>query len=423
MVPLATIFSTAFLGHLAEIHHLAGVALAGNLFSFLFMLLVSLRMSTTGLTAQAEGRDDRSATILVLVRNTIVACGCGLVLMLCRYPIQQLGLAWVAAPPEVIAAAIAYFQAAMLGAPAMLINYVLLGWFLGREKNAAVLLLSIVGSVVNVGLDYLFIVDRGLASYGAGLSVAISQYLVLVIGCLLVLREVKWQEIRIVGDRIWERSALIEIFTLNSNLLVNNLLFISVIVIFNYTGVGFGTNLYTENSLLLEIVFFNSFLAEGVGFGLETLSGNCKGRGELTQLPTLIGIATIASSTISLAIGGLVLLSPEAVFSWFTSHTELTSQISVYTPWLLPVLVFTSVAFILECYFLGITAGNIVRNVSFFALAIGFAPLALVAWKLGSNYILWAAFALFLLTRIIGFAVFFPGTLMEDISESESLIT
>jgi multidrug resistance protein, MATE family len=235
MVPLATIFSTAFLGHLAEIHHLAGVALAGNLFSFLFMLLVSLRMSTTGLTAQAEGREDRSATILVLVRNTIVACGCGLVLMLCRYPIQQLGLAWVAAPPEVIAAAIAYFQAAMLGAPAMLINYVLLGWFLGREKNAAVLLLSIVGSVVNVGLDYLFIVDRGLASYGAGLSVAISQYLVLVIGCLLVLREVKWQEIRIVGDRIWERSALIEIFTLNSNLLVNNLPFISVIGDFYYS--------------------------------------------------------------------------------------------------------------------------------------------------------------------------------------------
>ena len=104
MVPLATIFSTAFLGHLADIHPLAGVALAGNLFSFLFMLLVSLRMSTTGLTAQAVGRNDSEGVLLVGVRHSIVALGFGIILILLQYPIQQLGLAWVDAPPEVIAA-------------------------------------------------------------------------------------------------------------------------------------------------------------------------------------------------------------------------------------------------------------------------------------------------------------------------------
>jgi MATE family multidrug resistance protein len=51
MVPLTTIFSTAFLGHLQKIDYLAGVALAGNLLSFVFLVLVSLRMGTTGLTA------------------------------------------------------------------------------------------------------------------------------------------------------------------------------------------------------------------------------------------------------------------------------------------------------------------------------------------------------------------------------------
>jgi multidrug resistance protein, MATE family len=414
MVPLAAIFSTAFLGHLADIHYLAGVALAGNLFSFLFMILVSLRMGTTGLTAQSVGREDREAMILVLVRNTIIACGCGLTLMVLQYPIQQLGLSWVDASPKVISAAIAYFQAAMWGAPATLMNYVLLGWFLGRERNKAVLTLSILGSVANIGLDYLFIIHWNWASQGAGFSVAMSQYLVLFIGSLLVFRDVKGEEIKTLGKRIWERAALIEVFSLNGNLLINNVLFILVVVIFNYTGVSFGTNLYVENALLLEIIAFNACLAEGVGFGLETLSGNCKGQGNLEQLPALIGIATIASAVMSLIIGAMVLLFPERVFSWFTTHTELTSQISTYTFWLLPILVFTSVAFVWECYFLGITAGDIVRNVSFFAVAIGFAPLALVAWRITNNYILWASFACFLLARIIGFAVFFPKTFVSD---------
>jgi multidrug resistance protein, MATE family len=421
MVPLATIFSTAFLGHLAEIHHLAGVALAGNLFSFLYMLLASLRMSTTALTAQAVGQEDRTAMILVGVRNTIVALGCGLVLILLQYPIQQLGLAWLDAPSEVVAAAISYLQAAMWGAPAILINYVLLGWFLGREKNGAVLLLSIISSVANIGLDYLFIIDWDLASLGAGASVAISQYLVLFIGLVLVFREVKLTEIRSLFKQIWERSPLLEIFSLNGNLLINNLLFILALVIFNYVGVSFGTTLYTENALLLEIVFFNSFLAEGIGFGVETLSGNCKGQGTSSQLPALIGIAVATSLVISLIIGGLVLMFPEVLFSLFTSHTELTAQIGTYTVWLLPILGCTSVAFILECYFLGITAGNIVQNVSLFAFSFGFAPAALVAWKLSSNNLLWFSFCLFLLARIVGFGVLFPRTLREDIDNTNSL--
>jgi multidrug resistance protein, MATE family len=421
MVPLATIFSTAFLGHLPEIHHLAGVALAGNLFSFLFLFLASLRMSTTGLTAQAVGRDDRSAIILVLVRNSIVALGCGLVLMLLQYPIQQLGLAWVDAPPEVIAAAGTYFRAAMWGAPATLINYVILGWFLGREENKGVLLLSIIGSVANVGLDYLFIIDWDLASFGAGSAVAISQYLVLFISLMLIFKEVKWQEINNLSSKMWERSALIEIFHLNGSLLINNLLFILAVVIFSYIGVSFGTTLYTENTLLLEIIFFNSFLAEGVGFGLETLSGNCKGQGASAQLPALIKIALTISLLMSLTIGGLVLLFPESLFSFFTSHQELTAQITTYTIWLLPVLGFTSIAFILECYFLGITAGNIVQNVSLFAFSIGFAPMALAAWKFGNNHLLWLSFSLFLLARIVGFGVLLPEILKDNIDNTNSL--
>ncbi len=59
MVPLAGLVDIAFLGHLDEIRHLAGVALATVLFDTLYWGFGFLRMGTTGMTAQALGRGER----------------------------------------------------------------------------------------------------------------------------------------------------------------------------------------------------------------------------------------------------------------------------------------------------------------------------------------------------------------------------
>ncbi|MGK7928734.1 MAG: MATE family efflux transporter [Spirulina sp.] len=68
MIPLSGLVSVAFLGHLTEIRHLAGVAVATVLFTYLYRLLHFLRMGTTGVTARAVGQDDREAMLLVGLR-------------------------------------------------------------------------------------------------------------------------------------------------------------------------------------------------------------------------------------------------------------------------------------------------------------------------------------------------------------------
>lgn len=54
-VPLLGLVDTAVIGHLDSPVYLGGVAVGATATSFLFMLLLFLRMSTTGLTAQAWG--------------------------------------------------------------------------------------------------------------------------------------------------------------------------------------------------------------------------------------------------------------------------------------------------------------------------------------------------------------------------------
>ena len=131
MVPLASLVDVGFLGHLAEIRHLAGVALATVLFNYIYWTFGFLRMGTTGTTAQASGQSDRQTVIVIWLRNSAIALTIGLLILILQQPLQQIGFTLLSATPEVLDSAQAYYNALIWGAPATLLNFVLLGWFLG----------------------------------------------------------------------------------------------------------------------------------------------------------------------------------------------------------------------------------------------------------------------------------------------------
>ncbi len=85
MVPLAGLVDVAFLGHLEEIRHLAGVALANVLFNYIYWTFGFLRMGTTGTTAQAVGQSDEEAVLLTLLRNGVLALGIGLIILVLQH--------------------------------------------------------------------------------------------------------------------------------------------------------------------------------------------------------------------------------------------------------------------------------------------------------------------------------------------------
>ena len=158
MIPLANVVSAIFLGHLQDINHFAGVTLAGNLLAFLYFILLFLRMGTTGVTAQAVGRGDREGMLLIGLRNGLIALVLGITLILLQYPLGEIGFSVLNATPEIKSSGLAYFNTQIWAAPAVLLNFVLIGWFLGREKNRLVVLISVVANVAKIGLDYLFII-------------------------------------------------------------------------------------------------------------------------------------------------------------------------------------------------------------------------------------------------------------------------
>lgn len=195
MVPLSGFLSVAFLGHLGEIHYLAGVTISTILFNYLYRTMGFLRMSTTAVTAQAVGRDDEASIWLTGLRNALIALGLGIILLIFHQPLGSLGFAVLSAAPDVKAAGQAYYDARIWGAPATLLNFVLIGWFLGRGHSGKVFWMSVVGNGANVLFDYFLIIRWGWMSAGAGFATSASQYLMMLVGIAFIISELRLKKI------------------------------------------------------------------------------------------------------------------------------------------------------------------------------------------------------------------------------------
>ncbi|MFM7427779.1 MAG: guanitoxin biosynthesis MATE family efflux transporter GntT, partial [Elainella sp.] len=410
-VPLTGLISVAFLGHLGEIQYLAGVTLASVLFNYLYRTLGFLRMGTTGVTAQAVGRGDRIDVLLTGLRNGLLAIGLGILLLLFQHPIRDLGFTLLTAEPAIKAAGQAYYDARIWAAPATLLNFVLMGWFLGQEQSGRVLLISAVGNGMNILLDYLLVTQWGWNSAGAGWAIVASQWLMVLIGLVWAGLEVQPQELKTALAQFWDGAALKSTLTLNGNIFIRTFAFLSTFSVFTSLSAAIGTLLLTENALLLQVFSFAVYLIDGLAFATESIAGILHGQKQSQPLLFLVRLSGSISLFLGISFAALFLLFPQPLFALLTNHSEVLNDIGRYVPWLLPVLAFGSIAFMLDGYFLGLAQGATLRNASIVASLIGFAPLAVLAWQLRSNDLLWLALSVFMAARVALLGIQVPRTL------------
>jgi MATE family multidrug resistance protein len=88
--PLLGLVDTAVMGHLDSPNFLAGVALGGLIFSFLYWGFSFQRMGTTGMAAQAYGSQDPTKSKSILVRAMFITAIISLTILLSQYLVRVL---------------------------------------------------------------------------------------------------------------------------------------------------------------------------------------------------------------------------------------------------------------------------------------------------------------------------------------------
>mgnify|MGYP002885573587 CR=1 FL=1 len=400
-IPLAGLVDTAILGHLSVIHHLAGVALASVLFDYIYWTFGFLRMGTTGLTAQAAGRKSSVDLHLILVRGMIFAVALGFLLLLVREPLGDIGFKILSGEPDVIESGRSYYDARILAAPATLLNFVLLGWLLGRERSDYALVMAVVGNGGNIILGYLFILKWELGSYGAGLATSFSQYMMMAVGVVFVLRMTSFTEFKKVRHHLWEKEGMKALWTLNGDILIRSLALQTAFAFFlNFSSI-FGTAILAANAIALKILSVASYFIDGFAFATESLAGAFFGEKNTKGLRRLLRLNCEWSLGVGLGFSILILIFPEAIYGLLTDHSEIIEQTSRFSFWLVGMLGFGAIAYALDGYCLGLTMGKALRVSMVQALFFGFFPLAMVGLYFKSPHILWSAMVVFMGVRMV----------------------
>lgn len=406
-VPLAGLVDTALLGHLPDIRFLAGVALASLVFDVLYWSFGFLRMGTTGTAAQALGRGDAAEVHRVLYRSLAIALALGVALVALARPLGDLAFLLLGGAPGVEAAGREYFDARIWGAPAALANFAFLGWFLGREESGRALAMSATANLVNLVLDWLLIVELGMAARGAGLATMASQYAQLAVALGLFAAMRRRDAAAAGGHRwlpAWSRAGVFDgdrfaaLFRLNRDILVRTLCLVAAFAVFTNASSLLGTAVLAANAILLRLFNLASYSIDGAAFATESLAGIFRGAGDRGGLRRLNRLALATGAAFAALFVAVLFLAPGPVMALLTSHADIAARAAAGLAWLAPVVLLGALAFVWDGLFLGLTAGRALRNSMLLSLAV-FLPVAALALAVESNAVLWLAMVLFMATR------------------------
>ncbi|MBC1186831.1 MATE family efflux transporter DinF [Kluyvera sichuanensis] len=401
-VPLLGLVDTAVIGHLDSPVYLGGVAIGATATSFLFMLLLFLRMSTTGLTAQAFGARNPQALARALVQPLMLALGAGLLIILFKTPLINLALSIVGGSGEVLEQARRFLDIRWLSAPASLANLVLLGWLLGVQYARAPVVLLVVGNVLNIVLDLWLVMGLHMNVQGAALATVIAEYATLLVGLgmarkVLVMRGISWAMLKTAWQGDFRR-----LLALNRDIMLRSLLLQLCFGAVTVFGARLGSEVVAVNAVLMTMLTFTAYALDGFAYAVEAHSGQAYGARDGSKLLAVWRAACRQAGVVALAFALIYALLGEHIVALLTSLPELRQLADRYVLWQAVLPVIGVWCYLLDGMFIGATRGAEMRN-SMAVAAAGFA-LTMLALPLLGNHGLWLALAVFLALRGLSLA-------------------
>ncbi len=392
-VPLLGLVDTAVLGHLPDAGHLAAVALGSQLFTLLFWSFGFLRMGTTALVAQASGRRDQAAVLQVLQRALWLVLPLVPGLVLLAWVLWPILLPLMGGSAALNQEALTYLHIRLLATPAVLVQYSLMGWFIGQGLTRIPLVMLVYANLVNAVLDVVFVYGLQLTSDGVAYATVIADYSGASLGLWFALR----QGLKGLGPLpAW--AAMAATVRVNQHLFVRTLCLLAVFAFFTAQGARQGEMILATNAMLITLLLLISNALDGFAHAAESLTGQALGENHLVRLRRSIWASGISSAVLAAALSLFFWLAGPWLLQRLTDNPELQASLAQYQVFLffLPLVGFLS--YWLDGVLVGAGATAAMRNVMLAAALLCFLPLWwwLQPW---GNTGLWWAFYGFLLAR------------------------
>ena len=405
-VPLLGAVDTAVIGQLGQAAPLGAVGLGAVVLATLYWAFGFLRMSTSGLAAQARGAGDGAEQAAVLLRAMIVAMAAGLLLILAQALLFGAALHLAPASAEVEGLARQYLTIRIWGAPATIAVYALTGWLIGMERTRGVLWLQLLQNGMNIALDLWFVLGLGWGVPGGAFATLLAEWSGLIFALWLA-RDVLGAALRPALARLGDRLALRRMFTASRDIMIRTILLQLCFTTFIFLGAREGDVTLAANQVLLQFLEITAYALDGFAIAAETLVGQAVGARALAPLrqATRISMQWGFGGAALMSVAFLIAGGP--IIDLMTTAPDVREAARHYLPWLIAAPLIGVASWIYDGIFIGALMTREMLRAMF--LSVLLYTLAVVALPLAmGNHGLWAALMVLNAARGLTMRAAFP---------------
>ena len=421
-IPLVGLVDTAIVGHISDAHAIGGIAIGTMLFDLLYWNFGFLRVGTSGMTAQAYGRNDREQCARLLAQSLGIALIGAALIWLVQWLFVTAALALVPCSEEVASFARKYFFIRVWAAPATLSLMAIKGWFIGMQDTISPMITDIVVNVVNMTVSYVLAVYTPMGPLGVALGTVIAQFTGLLLSVLILLGKYRHVWLGLSFFRLLrDMRGMRQLITLNANLFVRLLCFMIVYVGFTALSSKYGDTDLAVCSILMKLFMLVSYFVDGFAYAGEALVGKYIGKAKslasevpeksadfgsalspyrLSPLASLVRLLFLWSLGVGALFTVLFAFASMPMYRMMTSDAVVLTRLTDFTGWFIAMPIVSTLAFMWDGVFTGATAGKQIRNAMILA-AIGFVLGYLTTNHWLGTHALFVGYFLHLAARVI----------------------
>lgn len=402
--PLYLLADTAIVGNLG-VRPLGGLAVAGIVLTAAFGIFNFLAYSTTSAVARQLGAGNDRAAAEQGIDGMWLAAGLGVALTVAGILLAPLIVDVMGSSADVRPFALTYLRISLLGAPFMLVALAGAGYLRGMQDTKTTLVIAIAANTVNLALELLLVYgfDRGIA--GSAWGTVIAQAGAAVAFLVIVCRSAHRADAKIRPRAAGVKTTAV----VGSHLVVRTGSLLLALLITTAVAARISDVAVAAHQIAFQIWTFLALALDAIAIAGQALVGRFLGGddepGARAASRRMLELGLTAGIVFAVLTG---LIRP-IVVPWFTDSPaveHLAEQVLWVVAALQPV---AAAVFVLDGILIG--AGDS----RFLALAMAVATLvylpavAFVAWSDGGLLMLWTAFSLWVVARLVGMGARFAS--------------
>jgi multidrug resistance protein, MATE family len=412
--PMIGVVNTAVMGRLPSPHYIGAIVEGSLIFAFLFWGFGFLRLSTSGLAAQATGARDTDGLVLVFWRSVALALVIGMVLLALGPLIGSLAVALVGGSDDVMREALVYFSYRVLSAPAALANFAILGWLIGQGRATAAFVTQLFLNLVNMWLSALFVLHFAMATQGVGFAVVIAEYAAVGFGLMIALPSLR----RMALAQVFQRDKMLALIGANADIMIRTFCLVFAFGWFISRGAKAGDLVMAANAVLMNLFEVAAYMIDGFAYAAEALTGQAIGARDHTRFRRAVKLTTVWAVVLGSLCSLIIWFAGPWLIGLLTTNAQIKQTAITYLPWAALTPLLGTICFQFDGIFTGAMATREMRNMMALSLLVYLIATAWLEPRFG-NHGLWAGLCIFFVTRGLTFAWQMPAIMRRVLSTSQ----